>query len=359
MLLKDLFALAHDLGADTHNVVAAPELRLAGVDPDTVKAALRAHWQRPVRGVYVTHREPLTPPTLAHVAAKHAGPGAVITGLLVARAVGLRWVPDLPGAMALVAPQARRRGSEGLVLVRRTRALPDLATNAWEGLPIPPIARVVVDAAHQVLAVRKASLGQAPTRGRREWFDTSCLRDIRGLVLGAVADKRCTVEEVLGVLDGGAVRDSVLLRRACLDAQRGAASPPEAELVDDLLGYDLPFYCNVEVWLDGKLLGIADVWLVGTGVGGEVDSKEAHEEAGLLDATLLRHAGFTAAGAELCHVTPTRYRANPLTFHQELFAAVRSRQARGLGDPPGLRLVPRSPLLQGKPRVDPPCRLAA
>ncbi|MGB8651744.1 MAG: hypothetical protein WCD35_13910 [Mycobacteriales bacterium] len=351
MRLADLFGLARQLSLDTHGVLTAGQLRLAGADPDTVKSAIARHWQRPVRGVYVDHRGPLTPEALAHVAAKHAGPGAVITGLVAARVHGLRWVPDHPGVMVLIEPHLRRRSSEGLVLVRRCAGVRDLATTTWAGLPLAPVPQVVVDASRQVLAVRRAFIGRAPTRRQRDWFDRTCLRDIRGLVLGAVADKRCTTEQLLELVDGGAVRDSALLRRACLDAARGAASPPEAELVDDLLGYGIPFHCNVAVWMDGVLLGVADVWLVGTGVGGELDSREAHEAEHLLDATLQRHGRFSSAGLELCHVTPARYRANPAAFHQQLFTAVASRRARELGDPAGLKLVPRGPLLQGRPRA--------
>lgn len=63
-------------------------------------------------------------------------------------------------------------------------------------------------------------------------------------------------------------------------------------------------------------------------------------------------------GAKLCHITPTRYRSNPAAFHEELFAAVRARQAQGLADPRELRLVPRGPLLGGPRRANPPYRVS-
>jgi hypothetical protein len=93
------------------------------------------------------------------------------------------------------------------------------------------------------------------------------------------------------------------------------------------------------------------------GVGGELDSKEFHGETDKLDDTLRRHGRFR--GLELCHVTPGRYRANPDAFHRQLFEMVAERQAMGLGDPPGLELKPRGPLLQGTVRTASPYRLAA
>src|SRR3954453_14717220 len=101
MTRDELDALAATLGSGSSGGVTAPALRLAGADPDAVKAAVRTRWQAPVQGVYVPHREELSPCELGHVAVAHAGPGAVLTGLMAARILGLRWVPDLAGAMVL------------------------------------------------------------------------------------------------------------------------------------------------------------------------------------------------------------------------------------------------------------------
>src|SRR3954454_1171161 len=155
MRRDELDALATGLGASSAGVLTAAQLRLAGADPDAVKVALRHRWQAPVQGVYVPHRDELSAGELGHVAVAHAGPGAVVTGLLAARILGLRWVPSLAGAMVLVAPEVRRRGSEGLVLVRRSAALPAMVTTEWAGLLVAPVAQVVVDACRQVLAVRR------------------------------------------------------------------------------------------------------------------------------------------------------------------------------------------------------------
>lgn len=122
-------------------------------------------------------------------------------------------------------------------------------------------------------------------------------------------------------------------------------SPPEAELVDRLLPRGAPFYVNCEVWLDDVLLGVPDVWLVGTGVGGEMDSQERHGTPELLDATLARDKRFARAGLVLEHVTPQRFRAGPDAFVTGLLREAVRRRALGLAEPPGLLLVPRGPLL--------------
>ena len=353
MRIDDLVSLAAELGRLRDGVVLAADLRLAGADPDTVRQAIRTRWQVPVRGVYVLHRNSLSDVELARVALAHAGPQAVLTGGLVARRAGLRWLPELEGAMALVPAQVRRRGSEGLVLVRRCADLHDLDVEVVSGMPMAPMPQVVVDTCRQLIAIRQTSLGAASSARYREVWEDSLLRDIRGVVLGAVADKHCTADQVLARVDAGAMRDSRLLRRACTDAARGAASPPEAELVDSLLETGVPFYCNVEVWRGDVLVAVLDVYLVGTGVGGEMESEEAHGESSLLDATLLRHARVERVGITLRHVTPRRHRADPAAFRDELFAVARARIAEGLADPAGVRLVPRGPLLyrprDGKP----------
>lgn len=351
MRLDELDALVGTLDLPCPTVVTAAALRVAGADPDTVRRAVRTRWQAAVRGVYVTHREPLTPIELAHVAAVHAGPDVALTGLLAARALGLRWVPDLPGAMVLVDPERRRCGSEGLVLVRRCDALASMETTTWEGLSVAPVAQVVLDACRQVLTLRKATLPMRPSPGQHAWFAKTCLREIRGLVLGAVADRLCTAEELRHVLDAGAMAGSAMIRRACTDAERGAASPPEAELVDGLLTCGVLFACNVEVWEGDVLLAVLDVHLVGTGVGGEMDSKEAHGSEELLDLTLVRHAGLESRDVKLYHVTPTRYRRAPDAFHRDLLDAAARRLAEGKGDPASLRFVRRGPLLQGPRRT--------
>ena len=345
MKLSELFALADVLAV--HGVVRAEQLRAAGADPDTIALALASHWQAAVHSTYVVHRNALTDVDLAHVGRAHAGPGTLVSGTVAARAYGMRWVPDdVPGVVVLVPHEVRRQDSSGTVTVRRCRGFGDLRSTPWQDVLLAEPARVVVDACRQVIAHRKAAWAGVRT-ARRHVFDARCLQDVRGIVLGAVADELCTPEEIHAVLATGNRRDSVLVRRACTDAQRGAASPPEAELVDDLLEHNVPFLCNAELWDGDVLVAVVDALLLGTGVGSEMDSEERHGDEAGLDATLRRHGRVESYDAKLVHVTPTRYRAAPQSHHRDLFTEVRRRQARGLGDPPRLRIVQRGPVLCG------------
>ena len=351
MKLSELFALADTLAV--RGVVRAEQLRAVGADPDTIALAVAGHWQAAVRGTYVLHRNPLTDVELAHVGRAHAGPGSLVSGTVAARAYGMRWIPDdVPGAVMLVPHDTRRQDSSGTMTVRRCRHFDDLASRSWQGLLIASPARVVVDTCRQVVAHRKATWAGVRT-ARRDAYDARCLQDVRGIVLGAVADGLCTPDEIGAVLATGNRRDSALVKRACLDAERGAASPPEAEQVDGLLEHNVPFLCNAELWDGDRLVAVVDALLLATGVGSEMDSEERHGNEVSLDATLVRHGRVDASGVRLLHVTPKRYRASPEAHHQDLFAEVRRRQAQGLGHPPGLRIVPRGPVLCGTGSVCP------
>lgn len=320
------------LGSSSYGVVSAHELRAAKIDASVVpRLVSNGTWTQLWRGMYLTASHPPGPMVQAQAELKHAGlrhadapaaPRPVLTGLAGARALGLRWVPDGGRVQVLVGPEVHRRSNDH-VLVRRAADLAELPTWTWGGMPVAEAPRLAVDAAREC----------------------SSLRDVRGLVLGAVADRWADADQLLALLDAGAVGGTAHARRAVRDAQRGAASPPEAELVDDLLGWGRPFYVNPEVRLHGRLIGFLDVYVVGTGVGAEMDSQERHGEQESLDDTLGRHEHASRNGLTLVHVTPTRYRAAPDAFRARLVAAVQERRERGLGEPAGLEVIPRGPLL--------------
>lgn len=331
--MDEVARLGGQLGSSCQGVVSARELRAAGVDLSVVLRLVAAgRWSRLWRGMYLAAAHPAGPLVRAHAAVKHADqrqagaravPGAVLTGLVAARHLGMRWVPATTRVQLLVGPTVQRR-SNPQVLVRRAADVSAIQTWSWDGLPVADPARLVVD-------------------GTRE---CQSLRDVRGLVLGAVADGHAGIVDLLALLDAGAVGGTAWARRAVQDAHRGAASPPEAELVDGLIGCGHPFYVNPEVRLHGRFAGYIDVYLVGTGVGAEMDSKERHGEQESLDDTLGRHESATSAGLSLVHVTPTRYRVDPAAYHARLFAEVSDRRLRRLGEPAGLEVVPRGPMLR-------------
>lgn len=305
--------------------VLAADLRRAGADPQDVDRLLQdRRWGRLLKGVYLTHSGSATWPARAHAAVLHAGPGSVVTGLLGARWLGMRWIPEPEAVHVLVAPEVRRRSSASWVRVRRAADLAQIATWSTHGLRIAEPSRLVVDGAREL-----QSLGE-----------------VRGLVLGAVADGWCGELDLRVLLDGGAVAGTALCRRAARDAGRGAASPPEAELVDQLLTRGVPFLSNPELTLDGVVIGRPDAYLLGTGVGAELDSDERHSAPELLDLTLQRDRRFSRSGLLLEHITPRRFRSDPSGFVDLLLASAQGRLAGpGPAEPPGLVVTPRGPVL--------------
>lgn len=308
----------------TRGIITTAELLAAGHDPRVAERRVRAGcWQRPARGVYVTHPRPLTGLDLGHAAHRLVGGRMVLSGLAVLQELGLRWLPTSARVLALVPPHVRTPSSGRLVL-RRTQELDSLQTWYRSGLALAPVERAVADACRE----------------------TARLRDVRGVLLGAVADNWTSVEDLERVLATTQRNGSGSTRRALLDAHRGAASPPEAELVDELLGCRVPFYVNPDVLLDGRFLGSPDIWFLGLGVGGEVESQERHSSEDDTESTYDRHERMTGAtGVELVHLSVRRIREDVTEAAEHLLSYARPRTRLRQPELPGLTVVPHGPLL--------------
>jgi hypothetical protein len=173
------------------------------------------------------------------------------------------------------------------------------------------------------------------------------LRDVRGLVIGAVA-KGVTTKDLTTLLDEGAVGGTAWTRRAVLDAERGCASPPEAEAVDAMIGCGWPFYVNPDLYLAGSFLCQPDVFLVGTGSGGELDSVEHHNATqAKLAHTLNRHTA-AAKAVDLLHRTPWQLRQGPAAWVRDLIIQAADRLDGDSATRPGWRSA-----LAGRSCVDP------
>jgi hypothetical protein len=306
-------------------LVSRAGLRRAGFDPDlATRESAAGRWQWLATDTYLPHANPPTEAELVAAAGHHVGRPFVVTGSTVLHALNLRWVPATSGLHVLVPADCQVR-STGQLRLTRTRDLDAIATWVRHGARYADADRAVVDTTRSL------------TR----------LRDVRGVLLGAVHDGWATPADLRVILDGGQRNGSALTRRAIADAERGCASPPEAELVDALVGCRLPFYVNPELWLDGRFLGSPDVWLMGLGLGGEVESKERHEGAEQVESTYDRHERITAPGLELVHLSVRRIHAdvNEAAAHLLRRATDRALLPGGLREPAGWRVVPRGPLL--------------
>lgn len=266
---------------------------------------------------------------LIAAAAAHAGDDAVVTGFVALRLLGLNDVPD-DGAIDVLVPAARRRTSTTFIRVHSTHRIPTTWLHAC-GVRVAEPHRAVVDA-----ACRMTSLQQ-----------------VRALVLGAVCQRWCGVEELRAELGARARNGTALCRRALRDAERGALSAPEAE-VADLAAADprLPrFQLNPSLHVDGVLVGQPDGWFPGLGLGWEVDSRRHHSDEAAFDATLARHDRFAQYGLQLLHVTPRRARLLGAGYADVLAAAVQARRRAAQPEPSGLVVRPRDPRAQDLRRL--------
>jgi hypothetical protein len=136
----------------------------------------RKRWQRPSRGVLVTHSGPLTRQQRLWAVVLAAGRDAVLAGLTAAALEGLRGY-DRPAIDVLI-PAGRRVQAMPGVRLRRTSVLPPGHVR-WQGTPPRTIvARSIVDAA--------------------AWARTD--NDARAVVAAAFQQRRVVTKEVDAVL---------------------------------------------------------------------------------------------------------------------------------------------------------------
>lgn len=299
-------------------------LAAAGLDTDVaLRAVRRGTWSVVLPGAWSRRGGEVTRRERQEAALELLGDGAALTGPDACAAYGMRDVPD--GPVAVLVPHAVRRDLGPEVRVVRTTA--DVPVLQMNGLPTVAPVRAVVDASWQ-----------------------QPLRPVRALLLAAVADCWVDLTELQQLVDAGPRRGSAFVQRAIVDAHRGARAAPEAELADVLVGAVRrgqlpPFLLNPELLLDGEPVVTPDAYLVGLGVGGEMDSVRHHGSATALDSTLLRHGRAARAGIELHHITPARFRAAPQAYVDQLREAVGVRRRLASPEPPGLEVVRHGPLL--------------
>lgn len=313
-------------------VVHRTALVAAGLNHDLGDRLVReGSWLRLAPSVYLAGLGAPTDAQLVRAAALHVGRGHVVTGALACRALGLPDVPDDRTVEVLI-PPGTRAVSTPYVVVHQTERPPMTWQRGGTSYACGP--RAVVDAARRAADLRTA----------------------RALVLASVCTQLCTAASLSEEVEAGHSRGSGLVRRAVDDALAGAWSAPEAEAGDLVRAVvregRLPaFLLNPTLTVDGVRVGTPDGYVVGTGVGWQVDSRRHHGAPDDLDDTLAVHDRFAAHGLTLLHVTPRRLRLLGPLWAQLLVDAV---GARGGSEPRGLQVQPRGPLQTGPQR--PPLR---
>lgn len=307
-------------------VVTRQAVLAAGLDADGPdRLVRRGRARRLAPSTYLLTDGPVTDEQLVRAALAHAGSDAVLTGPLACRLLGLVDVPPSTGADVLV-PAGRRRVSTPWVRVHPTTRPPGWWRHA-SGARVAEPHRAVVDACRR----------------------STDLREVRALLLAAVASGRCFVDELQADLDGGSRHGTALCRRAIGDARRGAWSAPEAEVADVVRAARLPrCLLNPTLLVDGAVVGQPDGWFSGLGLGWEVESRRHHAAADDFDATLARHDDFATYGLQLLHVTPRRARALGARYADVLAAAVAARRRAAVPEPPGLVVRPYVPRIRAR-----------
>lgn len=294
-------------------------LAAGGVSPWLGDRQVQAgRWTRLAPSVSLAGDGPPTDGQLVVAARAHAGDDVVVTGGVVCRELGLRDVPEERVVQVLV-PNGRRVVSSRYVVVAQSCELPETWVRGAARYADP--ARAVVDAARRA----------------------GHLRAVRALVLAAVRDGHVGVDCLAEVVAQGGSRGSAVLRRALRDAALGAWSAPEAEAGDlvsaAVRAGRLPAVrLHPRLAVGGRVVGRPDGYVLGTGVGWQVDSRRHHEGERDLDATLAVHDAFAAAGITLLHVTPRRLRADGPAWVDALVSA-----ARASREPPGLGCLAEAP----------------
>jgi len=324
-------ALPRALPLVVDGLVTRAALVAAGIDADLGDRLVReGTWLRLAPSIYLTGSGPPTDAQLVEAARLHVGDGAVVTGLIACRALGMSDVPDERLVEVLIGP-GTRSASSPFVLVHQTSRPAKTWTRG--GCPYAHPARAVVD-------------------GARRLPD---LRTVRALVLGAVCRRSCTAEELRDEVEQGAVRGSGLVRRAVDDALAGAWSAPEAEAAAHVgaavaAGRLPPFLLNPVLRTSAGRVGQPDGYVVGTGVGWQVQSRRHHAGEQDLETTLAVHDAYAAHDLTMLHLTPRRLRTLGPGWVELLIDAVVARAGRG--EPEGLVVEQRAPLQTGWKRPD-------
>jgi len=296
-------------------LVTRAQLRDLGMPPGALRWALGKQWRAVLPSVISTAGGNLTPAQRLVAALLHAGEGASLAGATAAAWHGVTAAAGDPRVHVLVSGTRHPRDC-GFVVVRRV-SRPDGAPWVRGVLTVCSRPRAVVDAARAVPAADQA----------------------RAIVLEAVERRLVTPESLRHELETGPRRGSAQVRQAVGEAEAGAWSVPEADLLCLLARSRRlsPVRANpVLTAADGTRLPTPDVWIDDVALAVQVHSRRWHAGALDWDRTVMSDGVFAEYGVVVVGVTPTAIRTAPDSVLARIERAYRAASAR-----------PRPPILAG------------
>ena len=284
-------------------MITAAELVELGVPESTVYRRCRdgGPWQLLAPGIVGLHNGRPSRRQLEVAALRHAGPGAVLTGLSAVRHHGLRRGPE-PTQVHVLVRQARQVRSVRHVLVERTTRMPRPVLRG--DLPVAPLTRAVLDASRRLKeAVEIAALLAEPVQRRM-----------------------LLVEHLVEELDAGCRKGSATPRAVLRAVRDGVHSAAEFVARDWwLTRADLPpARFNARV-LDerGRFVAVVDVLVEELGFVWEIDSVEAHfATPEQVDETARRRRALTGVGLHVLATRPAQLRHDSEGTHRDVLDAL-------------------------------------
>lgn len=294
------------LAASRHGAIKVATLIELGVPSRTAyrRCAPDGPWQRLLPGVVLLGSLSPTRRQLVEAALLYAGPGSMLSGVEACRWHGLREVPDDRQVHVLV-PHGRRANSSNVVVVERTRRMPEPVFR--DGVPLAPLTRSVLDACRRFTSHSPA----------------------RALITEAVQRHRLAPNRLIHELDMGSQRGSAVPRKVLEDIVGGARSVAEVDAMRVWKRTRLPRpVWNVVLQNSrGEHIAVPDAWF-DVGLAWEIDSYEFHFQRGDYARTIDRNARYAAAGVLVLQTLPNRLRRDPKSVADELVAAYRAAESR-------------------------------
>jgi hypothetical protein len=264
-------------------------------------------WRRVIPGVVLLTNGRPTRRQLALSALVHAGPQAMITGVEAAWLHGLRHLPDDSRVHVLI-PHERRAATRSFAVVERTIHLPRPVL--IDGLPVAPLARSLIDAAHRM----------------------DRLAEIRAMITEAVGRRLVDPRELQTELDEGTTIGSALPRHVLGEMNRGVRAAVHGWASTAARRSKLPEpLWDVEVCDEfGTVLGVADGFWSDVGLAWQIDRSEFRLRTDNVAEIGRDGTRLAATGVVVVQTLPSQLKSDPMGVVAELRVAYE----RALGRPP-------------------------